>query len=365
MMQFLLDAVTTVLLGYLTLTNGLALMITNLIGSDLESTSATTEEISASPIPLPSLYAGTSLLPDVLLRSAAFQSAAIIESTTVPLVANPAEDPIDALVNVYCTFITPETIRTTTGTGFFVADSGVIMTNAHVAQFLLLEKTTKLGDTNCVIRNGNPAAPRYHAELLYISPAWVKENATLVSATAPTGTGERDYALLYVTSAVDESPLPASFPALRVSSGLLSRSYEETNVTAVAYPAGALLKDGTDSDLIPRTATTSISQLFTFTSNVADVIGLRGSVIGQQGSSGGPIIDPKGSVIGIIATRGNDARDGAGSLRAITLSHINRTITQETGFSLESNLSGNIPYRAKVFTDTMVPFLTLKLTNSL
>jgi len=363
MMQFLLDIVTSVLIGYLALTNSLALMITNIIGTD--SVTTATEEVSGVPTPLPSQYAGDSLLPDILLRSTAFQSAAVIDSTLIDLVAKPAEDPIDALVNVYCTFITPETIRTTTGTGFFVANSGVIMTNAHVAQFLLLQKTTKLGETNCVIRNGNPAAPRYNAELLYISPAWVKENATLVSAAAPTGTGERDYALLYVTSAVDESPLPASFPALRVSSGLLSRSYEDTSVTAVAYPAGALLKGGSDTDLIPRTATTSISQLFTFTSNVADVIGLRGSAVGQQGSSGGPIIDGGANVIGMITTRGNDARDGAGSLRAITLSHINRTITQETGFSLESNLRGDIPYRAKVFTDTMVPFLTLELTNSL
>lgn len=363
-MQFLLDILTSLLLGYLAFTNALALLITNVIGVDSESTTLSTE-VSTIPTPLPSIYAQNSLIPDILLRSAAFQSAAVIDSTTLPIVSHPASNPIDALVNVYCTFITPETIRTTTGTGFFVSESGIILTNAHVAQFLLLGKTTKLGETNCVIRNGNPAAPRYTAELLYISPAWVKENAVLVSAAAPTGTGERDYALLYVTSAVDSSPLPASFPALRVSSGLLSRNYEDTEVTAVAYPAGALLAGGSDTDLIPKMATTSISQLFTFTTNVADVIGLRGSIIGQQGSSGGPIIDPQSNVIGMITTRGNDSRDGTGSLRAITLSHINRTITEETGFSLENNLRGNIPYRADVFTETMVPFLTAELTKSL
>jgi S1-C subfamily serine protease len=364
-MQFLFDALTTLLIGYLALTNALALMLTNLFVDDFENSVETSSVGESAPTALPSLYAGTMSLPDILLRSAEFQTAAVIDSTSAPLVIDPARNPIDALVNVYCTFITPDTIRTTTGTGFFVANSGIILTNAHVAQFLLLEKTTKLGQTNCVIRNGNPAAPRYNAELLYISPAWVKENAVLVSVAAPTGTGERDYALLYVTSAVDESPLPASFPALRVSSGLLSRSYENTGVTAVAYPAGDMLSGGSDTELIPRMATTSITQLFTFTSNVADVIGLRGSIIGQQGSSGGPIIDSKANVIGMITTRGNDARDGAGSLRAITLSHVNRTITEETGFSLENNLRGNIPYRAEVFTTTMVPFLTQQLTDSL
>ena len=60
---------------------------------------------------------------------------------------------------------------------------------------------------------------------------------------------------------------------------------------------------------------------------------------------------------GMIATRGDDNIDGEGSLRAITISHINRTINEETGFSLTDNLAGNLPYRAKIFADTMTPFL--------
>jgi hypothetical protein len=62
-------------------------------------------------------------------------------------------------------------------------------------------------------------------------------------------------------------------------------------------------------------------------------------------------------VIGIIVTRGNDSTDGVGSLRAITLSHVARTIQEETGFSLEENLDGNLSYRAQIFSETLTPFL--------
>lgn len=362
-MQFLYDGITALFIGYLSFTNLLAGQITTLIGSAPPGQTEVTALDQSGPTRLPSLFHPDTQLPDILLRSADFQAAAAIESAPQQKITT--ENPFEALVNVYCTFTTAKNIRTTTGTGFFIDQGGVILTNAHVAQFLLLEKTNKLGKTDCIIRNGNPAAPRYHAELLYISPAWVKANATLVDAVAPVGTGERDYALLYVTDALDESPLPAVFPALQVNEDPLPRTTEESTVTAAAYPAGALLLGGVDTALLPRLATTTVSQLFTYSSNYADVIGMRGSSVGEQGSSGGPVLAANHKVIGMITTRGNDVSDGAGSLRAITMSHINRTITEETGFSLSNNINGNIPHRAEVFTDTMAPFLTGLLVSEL
>jgi S1-C subfamily serine protease len=307
---------------------------------------------------LPSEYMTPSFIPDVLLQSAAYQQAAVLGSIETDFI--PTANPLEAIVNIYCTSITSRQIRTTTGTGFFVHPSGVIMTNAHVAQFLLLEKTGVFGETDCVIRNGSPASPRYKAELLYIPPAWVKANASLVDDKAPSGTGERDYALLYVISDMDDKPIMSSstFPAFALNTDLLPRSMTEATVVAAGYPAGSLLRDGTDTDLLARSAQTTISELYTFGSNYADVFALRGSIMGEQGASGGPVVAEDGRVIGIVTTRGDDARDGTGSLRAITISHVNRTITEETGFSLSSNLSGDIPYKANIFTTTMAPFLT-------
>jgi S1-C subfamily serine protease len=350
-MQLIFDAITTVLFGYLAFTNFLAVHISNFISVDTGVETIAVIE-SASLTTLPANYS----IPTILLRSAAYQQAAVGQSETADFITT--NNPMTAIVNIYCTSITDRQIRTTTGTGFFVHPSGVIMTNAHVAQFLLLEKSGVFGDTNCIIRNGNPAAPRFYAELLYIPPAWVEANAALIDDKAPSGTGERDYALLFVTRSMDNEPLPAIFPALPLATELLPRSMTEATVLAAGYPAGALLSGGTDTDLLPRQASTTISELYTFTSNYADVFALRGSSMGEQGASGGPIVNAGGAVIGMITTRGNDARDGVGSLRAITTSHINRTITEETGFSLIGNISGNIPYRAQVFTTTMAPFLT-------
>ncbi len=109
--------------------------------------------------------------------------------------------------------------------------------------------------------------------------------------------------------------------------------------------------------LSPKQATTTVAELMTFGSQYIDLFTIRGSSLGQHGSSGGPVVDTEGRAIGIISTKGDDAEFGTGSLRALSLPYINRTIQEETGFSLRQNLGGNLPYRAQLFKETLVPFL--------
>jgi len=362
-MSFITDTFVAILTVYIAFTNTLALQITNWLGPAADTTDAAmVEDAVAEQSVFATLPSRLRSIPELLQNNAAYQQAALIAATDQ---SEPtATDPIDAIVNIFCTFRSADSIRTTTGTGFFIDADGVLMTNAHVAQFLLLADADQSGNAECIVRTGNPASPKYTASLLYIPPAWVQENASVLNDAVPMGTGERDYALLYVDATVDGTLLPTVFPALPFDSELLSNQTKDATVTAAGYPAGALLTQGARVDLIPLSAVTSISELYTFGSNRADVFSIRGSIVGAEGSSGGPVLNAAGDVIGMISTRGDDTIDGAGSLRAITLSHIHRTILEETGFGLAESLGGDLTLRSAIFADTMTPFLVAILENA-
>lgn len=364
-MQFLIDISIALLTTYLAFTNQLADLVIRYLPSVEEQTltqNETNSQIAEIQL-LPSIFKADGL-PDILLRSNKYQQASVIAASDDEN-DNFVTDPKEALVNIFCTFTTDSTIRTTTGTGFFVHQAGVIMTNAHVAQYLLLGATNLLGEAECLVRQGTPAQPKYRANLLYIPPTWIQENAELITASTPTGTGERDYALLYVTEAVSGGSLPEIFPALAINADLLPRTIKGTEVQAAGYPATNLFRSGSNGDLLSISATTTVSEVYTFGSNYADVFSVLGSEVGGAGSSGGPVLNTDREVIGIIVTKGDDEVDGAGSLRAITMSHIHRTILEETGFSLSNNISGDLDYRAAVFTDTLAPFMTGLLSEKL
>lgn len=356
---------TSILLGYLALTNTLAGGIESLVGIDRPEAAIVfeTEEIHAESAPgeLPKVvsnYEFGGAIPDILLENAAYQKAAVIEGAQEEHESSYASVE-ESLVNVFCQYRTDEYIRTTTGTGFFIHENGVVLTNAHVAQFLLLEEADAgIRETECVLRTGDPAMPRYTAELLYISPAWIHKNAELISKEKPTGTGERDYALLYVSGSTQDAELPDAFPALRVDTELLSRAMEGAEVITAGYPAETLLQtDGAEAAMRPVIAETVVGELYTFGSNYADIFSISGSSVGEQGSSGGPVLKDTGGVIGLIVTKGNDSVEGEKSLRALALPYIDRTIREETGYSLIENAQGDLAYRGSVFKKVLAPFL--------
>lgn len=319
--------------------------------NDTATTSAPTSQ--AEPV-----KGGT--IPQILIENADYQKAAVVESIAP---ADATSTALEALVNVYCEHQNGNQIRVTTGTGFFIDTDGIILTNAHVAHFLLMDEL--IGETTCTIRTGDPAEPTYTADLLYISPSWVRDNAAVFNSQQPLGTGERDYALLYVTGGIDDAPMPGSFPALPFDTELLRRSAVEDRVYVAGYPATTQFAENGRAPLVPRLSTTTIAELRTFGSNYADVFSIRGTSVGERGASGGPVLTTDGEVIGLISTKGDSAAFGTGALRAITLSYIDRTIEEETGFSLRQNLAGDLPYRASIFNQTMVPFLRSTLEQAL
>ncbi len=374
---FLQKVIVGILVGYLSITNTLAGHIESFFVPPHDEKVMTEAETVPNPELLTQVAdtAGTfsGAIPKVLLEHAEYQRAAVLASkqdedmpTTIGDV--PLEKAIeDALVNIYCQYKTDEYIRTTTGTGFFINQKGVILTNAHVAQFLLLKETKGVtDDIECVIRSGNPATPKYVAELLYISPTWVFENSKVIVEESPRGTGERDYALLYIAKSTDDAPLPARFPTLPIDVALLSRATEGLEVFTAGYPAEELMRRGAEAELHSILAPTHVGMLYTFGSNYADLFSISESPVGEHGASGGPIVNVwNQSAIGLIVTKGDAATEGETSLRALTLSYIDRTIQEETGFSLAQNMQGDIAYRGLIFNKAMAPFLSGILMDEL
>jgi len=369
--MFIFEAVgaiiSSILLAYLSFTNGIAEKIEDrwfprVIAETVETQRDAQPSVELSL--LSKMYAQVAGTAEFLKKDTSFQEAlsrakqqASLQSATQSSLS-PEEQIIHSLVNIFCHYKTDSYTKTTTGTGFFINENGVILTNAHVAQFLLLKE---LKDSNleaeCIIRTGNPATPRYTAELLFISPTWISHNAALITDEMPKGTGEFDYALLYVSGSVENQTVPITHPAVTVDTAYLSKNLIRSTVITAGYPASALIREGANASLVPKTASTTIVDLYTFGSNYADIFTVTASAVGEQGASGGPIILPNKGAIGLIVTKGDERIDGAKSLRALTLSYIDRTIHAETGYSLMENTQGDLNFRGKIFKQALAPFL--------
>lgn len=352
-----------ILLSYLSFTTGLATLINPAIAEPISNIpTQTSNESSHSDTlgVLPSDYNQTEGLPAILLRDELYQQEASIINAVGEAVPVATTSVAAATVNIICTYSKDtESYRTITGSGVVIDPKGVILTNAHVAQFLLLEEFLE-GKSECVVRTGSPATARYYAQLLYISPAWVQQHADLIEAEAPSGTGERDYALLYLTSGVNNQPVPRFVPYLNLSFREQTSANTKDAVVVAGYPA-KMLNQAALEKLAFMQATTTIVEFFTFETGKADIFSIGGTPVGENGTSGGPVVTPDGTLIGLVSTRGLDKFEGAGSLRALTIPYINRTMQDETGFTLERNLYGDLSRKANIFNDTLVPFLAQTL----
>lgn len=325
-----------------------------------------TNDVDASV--LPSMFEGQEYggaIPNILIATPFRQEASVVlsestgtpEETPEPAPSNGNVAIKDALVNIFCTMRSKNLVRATTGSGVMIHEKGVILTNAHVAQFLLLSEPQRGITTTCTVRMGDPAIAKYYADLLYIPPTWVTENARELHSETPSGTGERDYALLYITGAVDGT-LPSTFPALQVDVKPFTNASKNQVVRAAGFPAELVRTEGSKAALSPVVATTTITELFTYTAKKVDLVGIAPSLAGEHGSSGGPIVDLMGNVIGLISTKGDAEKDGEKSLRALTLPYIDRTIREETRVGLVDTISGDLSLRAKGFRDIMTPLLS-------
>lgn len=247
--------------------------------------------------------------------------------------------------------------------GVIIDPRGVILTNAHVAQYVLLASNQQV-DLSCVIRTGSPAVARFVPEILYIPPVWVKEHAGEIKTSRPVGTGEHDYALLRIKSSINGSPLPDAFPAIPTDARE-AIGFVDDSVLVASYPAEFIGGMTAQLNLYPVTSFTTIKNLLTFGVGTIDLVSLGGVIGAQSGSSGGAIVNVWGHLIGLISTTSEGPTTSARDLHAITLSYINRDISAQSGLDLQAILAGDVVSEANAFNASEAPALIQLLVDQI
>jgi len=263
-----------------------------------------------------------------------------------------------ALVNVLCSQNVASAVNPITGSGVIIDPRGIVITNAHVAQFFLLKDYPVENGLQCILRTGSPARNKYTAELLYISPEWVSLHASDITNSEPKGTGEYDYAFLRITGRTDpNAELPTTFPFIPID-------INDHNITtgdqvlAAAYPAGFLGGVSIQRDLYSVSSVATVGERFTFLENTIDLFSIGGTVVSQGGSSGGAVVSSENNLVGIIVTSTQADTTAERDLRAITTGHINRALAQNANTTIEGLLFGDIVLNAKLFNLSSAPLLT-------
>ncbi|TAJ13882.1 trypsin-like serine protease [Patescibacteria group bacterium] len=319
------------------------------------TTVVATPEVTKKPIPAtppkPSTATNTVVAPEVAPAQPSLSSSNLNTLARA------------SIVNVLCVTKTGGPLNSISASGVIIDPRGTIVTNAHVGQYFLLRNYPSENFVECTIRTGSPAAPMYTAELLFISPSWIRDNANKINQDRPTGNGEHDYAFLRITGTVHKNILlPSSFPYLPLS---VNPPTEGEQVLVAGYPAGFLGGITVQKNLYASSANTVVGELFTFISDTVDLFSLGGTVVSQQGSSGGAAVNGSGSLIGVIATSSDAPDTGSRDLRAITTSYIIADFQKETGVRLGTYLIGNTEVTARVFAQTTAPTLTQILIDAI
>ncbi len=265
-----------------------------------------------------------------------------------------------SIVNILCTTLTGGAFKPISGSGVMIDSRGVILTNAHVAQFFLLRNYVRPNNIDCVVRTGSPATNMYRAELLYLPTAWIDANASQITSSEAIGTGENDFAFLRVTGPYNPTKtLPDSIPHLTMSSAQVDIG---DYMLLAAYPAGFLSGELITTQLYASSAFAYVTQLFTFDDNKSvDLFSVGGSVASQSGSSGGAVVRDNGSLAGIISTAILTGATNQRDLRAVSINYIDRALVVQGQGGITGLLSGDIAAKAADFNATTAPKETAKL----
>lgn len=365
-------------------TCGLVLAFTVEPNADRFSKPPEQSQLSAATIPV---NATSSAISTIAATSAAIaeqtssKKAVVVKKTTIEATVSPSDstssdeiariqnpysaaplsfdqvnsDTRSALVNILCEPDGSSSLNPISGSGVIIDPSGIILTNAHVAQYVLLSESPEI-NLSCVIRTGSPAQAEWTAVVLYIPPVWVNEHANEILDEHPTGTGEHDYAFLYITGSVNDSSLPAQFTYLSPDTRP-AISFPGDQILVAGYPAEFVGGIAAQYNLYADTSITTVKGLLTFGTNTPDVLSLGGVIEAQSGSSGGAVVNAWDRLVGLIATTSSGTTTADRDLRAISLSYINTDLAAQRGTDLNALLQEDPQNEVQQFTQETAPSL--------
>jgi S1-C subfamily serine protease len=286
------------------------------------------------------------------------------QASTTPPASRSLNDLVrEAVVNILCTSQLGATISSVSASGVIIDPRGVILTNSHVTQYFLLKNYPVPNFLTCIVRTGSPAYPAYTTELLFAPPSWIADNAQKIDDNLPTGNGEHDWALLRITGSANmNATLPSSFPYLSLET---TEPATGDDALVVGYAAGFLGGVEIVKNLYAVSSYIKVHDLYSYNGTSVDIFSLGGSVVAQQGSSGGAAVDGSGKLVGLVVTSTTAPDTASRDLKAITTPYIIRDFESERGISLSDFLSRDLVKEAAAFNLGTAPTLTQALVNVL
>lgn len=275
---------------------------------------------------------------DTITESVVSTAKEIVPSTLVYNQENPIFNIKDVVVNITCLEKTKTYTKLSSGSGVIISPSGIILTNAHVTYPFL--KTSQFGSSiySCSVRRENIPNFGYNAELVYYPVEWLVLNSEIIKEVSPVGTGEKDYALLQITTPL--GPVPKSSTFAHASTQILSQDLKEgLSITVAGYPSSNSGVFELDAKPGLKIAESNIIDFFTFGTRSYDVLQTGVNDVARKGSSGGGIFE-NNVLFGIVVT--TNSNNTGSYINALTLPYIKRDFQIDSGFDFDEYVNSPI-----------------------